>query len=302
MAEQRNLDRRAKKAAFESVVRMKRRRPVDILDMELFFGRPLRCKAVINHLRRTYTCDEESTDDEERTDEEEEIYWEAPTIRERLPFKPRKMSVGGDLNLPHEVLEAILSHLPTLDLIVATGVNKTFRTIVKNSPTLQRNLFFRPTNKPREFVKVEDGYKFAVATQKEFDGPVEDDDIEYYYNHGGSNAPPRVLAYEVAALCPLLVPEYDDGEQGSVPFGYREPRLVYFSRLAPLAEHWANMYLTNPPTTEVDIHLNYTGGYARQYNISARLRVHCETGVTITSLLDAIYLEDFFEVPRKPGW
>jgi hypothetical protein len=104
--------------------------------------------------------------------------------------------MGGDLNLPHEVLEAILSHLPTLDLIVATGVNKTLRTIVKNSPTLQRNLFLRPTNKPREFVKVEDGYKFAVATQKEFDGLVEDDDIEYYYNRGGSNAPPRVLAYE----------------------------------------------------------------------------------------------------------
>jgi hypothetical protein len=302
---------------------MKRKSPVDIFDMELFFGRPVRRKAVIDHLRRTHTYKEESMDEEEPTDEEdwtdgeedeEPTYWVAPTIQEALPFKPRKMSVGGDLNLPHEILEAILSHLPTLSLIVATGVNMTFRTIVQNSQTLQRNLFLRPTNKPREFVKLRRGHSVAVATQKEYDDGFEDNggktaddksDGEDYDNDSFDSlvfGPPPgariVLVYEIAALCPLFVPESNDGE-GII---YEGPRVVCLSRLTPLAEHWANMYLTNPPTTEANILLNYTGGYARQYNVSARRWVRCETGVTIASLLDAIHLEGHIEVTRKPGW
>jgi hypothetical protein len=173
MAAPRKLDR-AKHAALGRVARMKRKSPVDTFDMELFFGRPVRRKAVINHLRRTHTYKEESTDEEEPTseedftdgEEEEPTYWVEPTIQEALPFKPRKMSVGGDLNLPHEILEAVLSHLPTLSLIVATGVNMTFRTIVQNSQTLQRNLFLRPTNKPREFVKLNQATGLLLQPRK----------------------------------------------------------------------------------------------------------------------------------------
>jgi len=294
---------------------MKRKSPVDVFDMELFFGRPLRCKAVINHLRRTrkYMYGESSMVEEAPTDDEEsdEEYWEAPTIQEMLAFKPRKTSVGGDLNLPHEILEAILSHLPTLSLIVATGVNMTFRTIVQNSPTLQRKLFLRPTNKPGEFLKIEDGREVAVTTQRAFDDGVEDDvseivdsenDAGGYDTHSleGSPTVSWIMAYEIAALCPLLVPEGDNIDGRTT--GYPGPRVVCLSRLTPLAEHWANMYLTNPPTTEVDVHLSYRGGYARQYNISADRNVYCETGVTIASLLNAVYMEGHVEVTRKPGW
>jgi hypothetical protein len=327
MAGQRIFEERAKHAGLERVARMKRRSRVDSFDMELFFGRPLRYKAVIDHLRRTHACGEDSADEEEPTDEDESSDEEEPTdgveltkeelkcwleqwTQERLPFKPRKMSVGGDLNLPHEILEAILSHLPPLDLVVATGVNMTFRTIVQKSPTLQRKLFLRPTNKPREFVKkLEDGSKVAVATLEDFDGPADDSSANYdsddqgdgHDNHdfGRSSTHPWVMAYEIAALCPLLVPERDDIVGHTID--YAGPRVVCLSRLAPLAEHWANMYLTNPPSTYVNIHLNYIGGYARQYNISAFRYLHCETGITFASLLDAIHSEGLVQVTRKSG-
>jgi hypothetical protein len=319
MAEQRKLAQQAKDASLYPgrVARMKKKSPVDISDMELFFGRTVRSKAVINHVRRTHTYEEESADEDDSTDEEdwtdgededeEPTYWVAPTIQEALPFKPRKMSVGGDLNLPHEILEAILSHLPTLSLIVATGVNMTFRTIAQNSQTLQRNLFLRPTNRPREFVKIEDDRKVSVATQRTYDHGVEDDISE---NAGSENdadghdirnlGGPSAMAYEIAALCPLLVPERDDHVCEAC--GYPGPRVFCLSRLTPLAEHWANMYLTNPPTKEVVVYLHYTGGYARQYNVSADRTVYCETGVTVAALLDAIYLKGPVEITRAPGW
>ena len=221
---------------------------------------------------------------------------------EELPYKPRKTAVNGDLNLPHELLETILSHLPTLDLIVATGVNMTFRTTVQRSPTLQRKLFLRPTNKPREFLKIEDDRTVAVATQREFDDSLADDGGENTQtgNDGGHRqpAPPWVLVYEIADLCPLLVSQCDN----DVTPDYTVPKALCFSRLTPLAEHWASMYLTNPPTTDVELHLTYSGGYARQYSVSAHRRVFCETGITFASLFDAIYLDGLVKVTRKPGW
>jgi hypothetical protein len=109
--------------------------------------------------------------------------------------------------------------------------------------------------------------------------------------------------YEIVDLCPLLVLESDDEEVIlSSTIKYKGPRVVCLSRLTPLVEHWANMYLTNPPTKEVDLCLHYTGGYARQYDISASRHLCCESGITIATILDAIYSEGLVEVTRTPGW
>ena len=73
MSEQRRIAQQAKHAnlKLERMTRMKRGSHVDSLDMELFFGKPVRCKAVINHLRRTHTHEEDSADEEDPTDEED---------------------------------------------------------------------------------------------------------------------------------------------------------------------------------------------------------------------------------------
>jgi hypothetical protein len=181
------------------------------------------------------------------------------------------MVSSDDLGLPHEIVEAILSHLPILDLIVATGINMTFRTIVQNSPTLQRELFLRETQEPILYVQVEhpDYGCRTLAVEESGDDVDEHDDGEdsrdepdseayasdepesdYYWHWSGELV--------VLDICPFLLYEYNGGYNRSV----RDRILkggggkVQFSRLAALAEHWADMYLTNPPTIEVMVHMS----------------------------------------------
>lgn len=45
-----------------------------------------------------------------------------------------------------ELVELILSHLPMLDIVKVSGVNKNFRDAILNSVMLQRNMFLRATN------------------------------------------------------------------------------------------------------------------------------------------------------------
>jgi hypothetical protein len=124
-----NLDQQAKPIDPAKVSRVVRKSPVDGLDMQRFFGTYLRPKALIDLPQKI--------------------------CKEGLAPKPRSTVASDDLGLPHEVVEAILSHLPIFNLITATGINMTFRTIVQYSPLLQRKLFLRPTQKPTRYVRVE---------------------------------------------------------------------------------------------------------------------------------------------------
>lgn len=76
----------------------------------------------------------------------------------------------------------------------------------------------------------------------------------------------------------------------------------YLSKIAALAEHWADMYLTNPPCKEVIVHLKYKGGAAKQYGISAGRTVYCETGITLGSLLGAVHMRGDVEIKREKIW
>jgi hypothetical protein len=58
--------------------------------------------------------------------------------------------VAEVFNTP-ELLESVLSHLPVLGLVIATGINKTFRGAIQASPQLQRQLFLLPTNDKIEY-------------------------------------------------------------------------------------------------------------------------------------------------------
>lgn len=50
-----------------------------------------------------------------------------------------------------ELLEGLLSHLPVLDLVTATGVSKICRHVIQASPKLQRQLFMLPSNEKAEY-------------------------------------------------------------------------------------------------------------------------------------------------------
>jgi hypothetical protein len=252
-------EQRAKQIALDKVSRVVRKSAVNGLDMQHFFGTSLRPNAVI--------------------DLPHKICVEGPAT-ETLTIE-----ANSDLGLPHELLEAILSHLPVLDLIIATGVNMTFRTIVQESPTLQRKLFLRATNEPRRFVRLEHpdwGYEVAVATQEEY---ADVDDADEYERDGTQWG----VAREAVTPSPFLISE--DDQDRSRTERHRETEVVCFTETTALAEHWANMYLTNPPCEYVTINLFYRGGYHGQYSISASRKIYRRKGVTLASLLGAFHME-----------
>jgi hypothetical protein len=269
-------ERRAKQIALDISLT---KSPVSGLDMQSFFGTSLRPKALIDLLPK-------------------------PT-KIRTSATPREI----EITLPHEVLKNILSHLSTFDLIMATGVNTSFRDAVRNSPTLQRKLFLLPTREPELYVRlkkpmydsIDDSRRRIIATEKEQNlEDIEDGDLEQYILITTQYSRP----YAVATLCPfLLAPVYEthsvykrvaESESGTEKF--------YLNRVAALAEHWADMYLTNPPCKEVIVHLRYKCGEAKQYSISAVRTIRCETGITLASILTAIQVRGDVRITREKIW
>jgi len=94
MVEHRSCGQQAQQADLEKVPRVARKSLVDGLDIQRFFGASPRIKASIDPPLNTYKG------------------------------MPAKKPQSRDINLPHEIIEAILSHLPTFDLIVATGASE----------------------------------------------------------------------------------------------------------------------------------------------------------------------------------
>jgi hypothetical protein len=136
----------------DKVLRVVRKSPVDGLAMQRFFGTHLRPKKWIELPQKRFK--------------------EGP-----VP-KPRSTVPSDDLDLPHELVEAILSHLPIFDLIGATGINMIFRTIIQNSPMLQRKLFLRPMQGPTRYVQMEDpdyGRRTIVVGESDVDVGEHDD-------------------------------------------------------------------------------------------------------------------------------
>jgi hypothetical protein len=278
----------AQKPDPDKVSRVARKSPVDGLDMQRFFGASSRPKPTIDLPQRSRK--------------------EGPAV------KPRSTVASDDLGLPHELVEAILSHLPIFDLIGATGINMTFRNIVQNSPMLQRKLFLRPTQEPTRYVQMEHpdyGCRIIVAGEGGVDEHDNGEDSSDEHNGGDHDGeadagddPEQKSEWQwsygmpVVDLCPLLLHKYHGHHKRSARhrFFYEGGEKVHFSDLAPLAEHRANMYLTNPPTTDVIVRMVYSDGDYRHVNIYADRTVYCESGVTIASLLDVPNMEGDVEV------
>jgi hypothetical protein len=108
----------------------------------------------------------------------------------------------------------------------------------------------------------------------------------------------------VVNLCPLLLHNLGKHERSaSARFLYRGGEQVHFSGLAALAEHWANMYLTNPPCKEVIAQMRYQDNITgrKRYNILADRTIYCESGITIASLMDVLHMQGDVKTTKATG-
>jgi hypothetical protein len=290
MANPHTPKQQAQKPDSNKVSRVVRKGPVNGFDMQRFFGTYLRPKEFIDLPQRS--CKEGSSVKSRRTASE-------------------------DFGLPHELVEAILSHLPIYDLIGATGINMTFRTIVQNSPILQRKLFLRPAQGPILYVQMEHpdyGCRTIVAEESgidEHDNGEDGSDEHNGGNHDGEADAGDDLEpisewqwseeFAVVNLCPFLLHEAHATRNARHRLFFKGGEKEQFSGLTPLAEHWANMYLTNPPTTEVIVHMSWYDERGH-FEFFADRTVYCESGVTIASLLGVIDMEGDVTIRKTDRW
>jgi hypothetical protein len=219
----------------------------------------------------------------------------------------RAATAAAQVGSVPELLEGIFSHLPVLDLVMATGVNKTFRNVVQASPQLQQKLFMSPSEDKAEYWKIvrptfdkyERGYSYNTIHLHRMESPGVDDVVlkaqldavaadPDYWNH-----PTRFL--KVVSICPLLELSHpacrSQGDLGlSSMNGAFELQLRVKPRAVRAKEPWENMFITSPPCQEVCMHLVWEGRVAgkldKRFDVWNQTR--CEQGITLAFLVDRV--------------
>ena len=224
---------------------------------------------------------------------------ELSTIMRKLTVDPEQSvtktasSVAQALSTP-ELLEGILSYLPVLDLVVATGVNKTFRNVIKTSPELQRKLFMLPSKKQEKF--------WPLVEQKP--DPEGESIANYDWAHSERSS-------QVVSVCPFLDPMdealFKSLGSTSVWKSLRHspdpscPRSLWSTwtilrfnakRLCAVGEAWASMFITNPPRQQALVDLIFEGhvdGKLRMpWIVWDKRKIYRKEGITVTFLVDEL--------------
>lgn len=185
-----------------------------------------------------------------------------------------------------ELLEAVLSHLPTRDLVRSTRVSKSFRHLIFNSPILLRSLFLRPRKELFETVSLKSRKEASSGDHTE-----------------------QAKDYKIAVLCPLLHNDWLSDLTIEERFRSEDYELAAIDMWAADADSFTQMYLTNPPCVEVDITLVYSGtefgkryclledrGLDTRHYISATHKICKETGVTFALLMEALYMNGSVDI------
>ncbi|KAM0703191.1 hypothetical protein Q7P35_009129 [Cladosporium inversicolor] len=175
----------------------------------------------------------------------------------------RTVALDSLVNIP-ELFEEVLAQLPLLDLVIATGVNTTFRGFIFSSQKLKRKLFLLPT-KPQGSRK----------QRKQFDpngifGPSMCHD-ECLNSLAGLNSPS-------VTLCPfLLEPSH-------------RMRMTHLTARAAEAHLWPHIYLTDPPCAHA--HVNFTFGGTNAEGLYVLLEagrsIYRRDGVTCAAIQEAL--------------
>jgi hypothetical protein len=184
------------------------------------------------------------------------------------------------INLP-ELFEEVLHQLPFLDLVIATGVNHTFRNFISSSPKLQRKLFQLPSLPPRS----EEEQKH-FSKQGIFGRGLKQD---ICLNFGTGEKPPTVT------LCPFLL---EPDCEPNTPTAHLTTR-------AAEANFWPNMYLTDPPCAHAQIFFSYIGIYGiygeKQLTVEAYRAVYRWDGVTLMTIEEALSQAGAVTIRERKG-
>jgi hypothetical protein len=219
-------------------------------------------------------------------------------------------AVAQVCNTP-ELLEAILSHLPVLDLIVVIGVCKTFREVVQTSPRLQVQLFMRPTQESKEYwqaVLQEPDTSREVGRFAHLHRAQAPDMADTATVQADTNSPAldtRGLGshdclVEVVSVCPLLTMPQRIGASPNdlvVRMWTRKCGPIVF--IVPLninekflraAGPWRDMFITNSHCQEAHGNLIWEGHVDGKVDIvlQANSSAFCKEGLTVPFILDEI--------------
>ena len=171
--------------------------------------------------------------------------------------------VDALLNVP-EPFEEVLAQLPFLDLVIATGVNTTFRLFIFSSPRLKRKLFLLPT-KPQGSRK----QRKHLDTNGIYGAFMSHNDC--LNNLDALNSPS-------VSLCPsILEPSH-------------HLRSAHLSIRAVEAHLWPYFYLTNPPCVHAHVYFTYGGTNSEGVYVlvEAGRSIYRRDGVTLTAIQEAL--------------
>lgn len=171
--------------------------------------------------------------------------------------------VDSLLNIP-ELFEEVLAQLPFLDLVIATGVNTTFRKFIFSSQRLKRNLFLLP-KKPQGSRK----QRKHLDANGIFGAFISHDDCLYGFAELNS---PSV------SLCPsILEPSH-------------RLRTAHLSTRVAEAQLWPHVYLTNPPCVHTHVYFTYGGANSDGVYVlvEAGRSIYRRDGVTLAAIHEAL--------------
>lgn len=199
-----------------------------------------------------------------------------------------------------ELIELILSELSLFDIVVATGVNKTFRNVILGSTMLQRNTLLRATNALQQYwlpiKRHEDRTLYRTFT-------VDPDSLRFEPTPVSSTNY-HDLPLRVVCACPLLkrpveaqgfwAPNENPFEQLGWNPCSASPHQWYLlpamgTPTGPL--NWKQMFLTNPPCKGVRGTVLWEGWVhgVLVITLEATRHVYRQAGVTFADLFDDTY-------------
>lgn len=206
--------------------------------------------------------------------------FEALLSPHKIRLRTNAATMDSIINLP-ELFEEVMYQLPFLDLVIATGVNHTFRNFISSSPKLQRKLFQLPSLPPKS--EKEQGH---FSKQGIF-GRYLNQDI--CLSFGTGKKPPTLV------LCPFLL---EPDCEPNTPIAHLTAR-------AAEANFWPNMYLTDPPCAHAQIFFSYIGMYGvygeKQIIVEPYRAVYRWNGVTLMTIEEAISQDGAVTIKKGNG-
>lgn len=180
-----------------------------------------------------------------------------------------EQTASSKVLLTFELAELILSHLSFLDLISAELVNRYWREVISNSPTLRQNLHLEPDPNIRTITWQSEGRDLSIRQSRT-----------------RLTWKPYVETYTIASLHPFLSHARENDRRGLIAFTFNHQRC-----LTQRPKRWENMFVTQPPCRNIRLEWVCSGGDTTGAGIMSRRgteSIKSATGVQIGMLVNAV--------------